>query len=383
MKKTPKVSILVFMQAMGLTQQTIFQSIQYSQYLKNYFLKENHPLTKKEALLSLYFETHPKKDKTLVDTIIVRSCTFYNENSNVLLPSYGTVDIVRNHRIMATNITYRNSRIDPQVAFIKHEVIYSNKWLNPLLGIQFNKSNDGNIPEGNMRYTLEYVQKMHEREIQKFEKQKLGRVIVKDEKNELYLCLEEEEEIVVKEEPIVKEEPLIKKEEKIQPIVILEEEENSKKPSSIQVIPIETKAIKTPTYTQPQQTPQTISKASIDNKRKNFSIETKFEVLKKQQCRDTYLDFRLNDEILPLDFDHKDGRTNNSRDNCQVLSVISHALKTRKPELWEQHIKEPNNYIVELLNCITCSKHFIDAYKNKQIRIKKSDEDLRDGIFFI
>ncbi len=66
MKKTPKVSILVFLQAMGLTQQKIFQSIQYSQYLKNSFLKGNHPLTRNEALLSLYSETHPKKDKTLI-----------------------------------------------------------------------------------------------------------------------------------------------------------------------------------------------------------------------------------------------------------------------------------------------------------------------------
>ncbi len=76
MKKTPKVSILVFMQAMGLTQQTIFQSIQYSQFLKNSFLKENHPITTKEALLTLYAETHPKKDKTLLTPIMGQKFIF-------------------------------------------------------------------------------------------------------------------------------------------------------------------------------------------------------------------------------------------------------------------------------------------------------------------
>jgi DNA-directed RNA polymerase subunit beta len=76
MKKTPKVSILVFLQAMGLTQQTIFQSIQYSQFLKNSFLKENHPITKKEALLTLYAETHPKKDKTLLTQLMGKKFLF-------------------------------------------------------------------------------------------------------------------------------------------------------------------------------------------------------------------------------------------------------------------------------------------------------------------
>lgn len=76
MKKTPKVSILIFLQAMGLTPQTIFQSVQYSQYLKNSFLKDNHPITKDEALLTLYSETHPKKDKTLLTPIMGQNFIF-------------------------------------------------------------------------------------------------------------------------------------------------------------------------------------------------------------------------------------------------------------------------------------------------------------------
>nr|YP_009105929.1 beta subunit of RNA polymerase [Gloeotilopsis sterilis]AIT94793.1 beta subunit of RNA polymerase [Gloeotilopsis sterilis] len=64
MKKTPKISILVFLQALGLTKESIFQSILYSDFLKYSFLKENHPLTTQEALITLYSKTHPKKDKT-------------------------------------------------------------------------------------------------------------------------------------------------------------------------------------------------------------------------------------------------------------------------------------------------------------------------------
>lgn len=76
MKKTPKVSILVLMQAMGLSQQTIFQSIQYSKFLTNSFLKEHHPITTKEALLTLYSETHPKKDKTLLTPLMGQKFIF-------------------------------------------------------------------------------------------------------------------------------------------------------------------------------------------------------------------------------------------------------------------------------------------------------------------
>nr|YP_009105099.1 beta subunit of RNA polymerase [Edaphochlorella mirabilis]AIT93774.1 beta subunit of RNA polymerase [Edaphochlorella mirabilis] len=63
MKKTPKISLLVFLQAMGLTKEKIFQSLNYSSFLKNSFLKENHPSSIEEALIALYSKTHQKKDK--------------------------------------------------------------------------------------------------------------------------------------------------------------------------------------------------------------------------------------------------------------------------------------------------------------------------------
>jgi DNA-directed RNA polymerase subunit beta len=76
MKKTPKVSILIFLQAFGLTKQNIFQSIQNSEFLTNSFLKENHPLTTDQALFTLYSETHPKKDKSLVTSSLGKKFLF-------------------------------------------------------------------------------------------------------------------------------------------------------------------------------------------------------------------------------------------------------------------------------------------------------------------
>lgn len=64
MKKTPKMSLVVFLQAIGFSQRDLFDSIQYPQILKNSFLKANHPRSTHQALLTLYSETHPKKEKT-------------------------------------------------------------------------------------------------------------------------------------------------------------------------------------------------------------------------------------------------------------------------------------------------------------------------------
>ena len=64
MKKTPKVSILVFLQALGLTKEKIFQSINYSSFLKSSFLKKDHPSSSDQALRTLSFTIHPKKDKS-------------------------------------------------------------------------------------------------------------------------------------------------------------------------------------------------------------------------------------------------------------------------------------------------------------------------------
>lgn len=298
-----------------------------------------------------------ERSLVLVDTLSFRSCTYYREDREQELPlSRGSVDIIRNHRILAREITYRPPRTDPAVAFVKHELRYANKWLNSLLGIQFNKCS-GSIPEGDMRYTLEHIQKLHEKELVRFEKQKLGRILRVLDKEDDFLCLDPDPD-----PPSIPPSPP-------SPMPILAP---SSPPSLMPILA-------------PSSTTQ-VAMATIAmgaERRRNFSMDTKLEVIKKQECRDADFDFRLLDDILPLDYDHKNGlASNNSTENCQALSVISHALKTRRPDVLERHRRDPARYIVDLLNCITSSKHFIEAFAQGEIRVRSLPElHARDGLF--
>jgi len=66
MKKTEKFSILVLLQALGLSLDKIFSSINYSDFLQESFLDDDHdfehPTSIEEALEVISFETHPKKE---------------------------------------------------------------------------------------------------------------------------------------------------------------------------------------------------------------------------------------------------------------------------------------------------------------------------------
>ena len=64
MKKTPKISALVFLQALGFTREQIKTGIRFSEFLENSYLKENHPNTTEQALVSLYEKSHPTFSKT-------------------------------------------------------------------------------------------------------------------------------------------------------------------------------------------------------------------------------------------------------------------------------------------------------------------------------
>ena len=327
-------------------------------------------------------QVHPHKNKILLDVMIFRSCTYYSEvGEDKLVESRGTVDVIRSHRILAHDIVYRSHRSDPHIAYIKHELIYTNKRLNALLGIQFNKSN-GVISDGDMRYTLEYIQKMHERELVKYERQKIGRVITRDRAvdDDVILDLTETTDTAQdkKDETphtALKDDPHI-------PQIGSGQEASHTEPTPAPQVVVASSAI-----------PQEIKGESAirdearysSMKRKNFSIETKLEVIKKQECRDSEFDFRLSDEIMPIDYDHKNGEaSNNSTENCQALSVLTHAIKTRRPHLFDDYRASPLTYIVPLLNCITSSKHFIDAYKNGKVRVRTFDAlNDRDGLFFM
>lgn len=311
-------------------------------------------------------QAHPQKNKILLDTILFRSCTYFDEHDASLVESRGVVDIIRHHRVLASGITYRSPRSDPHVAYIRHELAYSNKWLNALLGIQFNKSNDGNIPEGDMRYTLEYIQKLHEKELIRFEKQKMGRVAIREREEDDYLDLN-----VTSMPPPKSSSDTVQTRVLISELPSIRQQQPVAEPSS----PIRQQQ---PVVEQP---PPIQQQQSV--RRKNFTMETKLEVIKKQECRDVDFDFRLIDDVLPLDYDHKNGESsNNATDNCQALSVISHALKTRRPQVFEGYRKDPSLYILRLLNCITSSKHFIESYKSGKINIRTRDElNDREGLF--
>lgn len=292
-------------------------------------------------------------------TLLFRSCTYYEEKKTTLPMSFGNVDVVRGHRVLVKNTSYRMSRSDPQVAFIRHEIFYENKSLNPMLGVQFNKINNGPIAEGSLKYALEYLQKSHEKELVRFEKTQLGRVVRQEKEEEDYLCLDH----VVAPEP--RQAIVVAK-----PIAI---EQQKPKEAPFVLAPREITPV-----SPPKEEPPTMER------RKHFSIETKLEVIKQQECRDCEFDFRLLDEILPIDYDHINGQpSNNSKENCQALSVVSHALKTRRPHLFEEYRKNPVQYIIKLLNCITSSKYFLDAYLKKQILIN-TETDLvhRNGLFY-
>lgn len=298
-------------------------------------------------------EVAPWKDK-IYATLLFKSCTYYTENTSIPM-SFGNVDVIRNNRVLVKNTSYRMPRSDAPVAFIKHELFYENKALNNVLGVQFNKINNGYITNGNVKYALEYVQKLHEKELIKFEKNKLNRVIQREEKEEEdYFCLEDEEE--KKKTTIV---PFINTKTPFEPFVLLS------------TVPCKTEKVEEEKQQQ------------VERRRKNFSIETKLEIIKQQECRDSEFDFRLLDDILPIDYDHINGKSfNNSKENCQALSVISHALKTRKPFVFEKHCQHPISYIIELLNCITSSKYFIEAYLKNEITINSEKELLlRNGLF--
>lgn len=310
----------------------------------------------------------PWTDKIFA-TLLFRSCTYYDPNT-VLPMSFGGVDVIRDNRVFVKNTSYRMPRSDPVVAYIRHELYYDNKSLNNIIGVQFNKINNGHMSNGSMKYALEYIQKQHEKELFRFEKNKLERVVSREKEEEEYLCLEE-----VENKQLLPEQQEEKQKSQIvlsQPPFLLKEIEEIK--NNIQT------NTQTTETTENKQQPK---EETEQQRRKNFSMETKLEVIKQQECRDCEFDFRLLDDILPIDYDHINGQpSNNSKENCQALSVVSHALKTRRPHIFEQHRNNPTKYIVELLNCITSSAYFIDAYVSKQIRINPEKILLlRKGLF--
>ena len=59
MKKIPKISALVFLQALGFTFEEMKTGIHFFEFLEDSYIKENHPNTPEQALITLYEKCNP------------------------------------------------------------------------------------------------------------------------------------------------------------------------------------------------------------------------------------------------------------------------------------------------------------------------------------
>ena len=127
-------------------------------------------------------------------------------------------------------------------------------------------------------------------------------------------------------------------------------------------------------------------------KRRAFSEQVKISTITAQESRDSVLDIVLRAPIMLLEYDHINGvAAMNTEENCQALSVLTHSVKTRYPKFFtklEQNTaSEKTMYIVDLLNCITRSHYFADAWTNGRIVIHPSSTNgsvsdlLQNGLF--
>lgn len=239
-----------------------------------------------------------------------------------------TIDIIRDCRVVGKDLSLRNPRADPIRHFVKHELYYENYAINTLLGIHYNKSNNGNFRENDLRYTIEHLQFLHEKEFFRLEK------------------------------------ILLKKSEEI----------NSENSSDTTIH-------------------KNVSPLEKQDKRKSFSEQVKISTITAQESRDSVLDFVLRAPILLLDYDHKNGiPAINTEENCQALSVITHSVKTRCPKFYQElegNIEKQVLFIKDLLNCITRSKIFVDAWRKKEIILIPSVDHasysdlLQSGLFTV
>lgn len=139
----------------------------------------------------------------------------------------------------------------------------------------------------------------------------------------------------------------------------------------------------------PVATATTMTPPSVVGRRRGFSAQTKIRVLTTQEARDGVLDIVMKDSIMPMEYDHKNGEpSENDRNNCQALCVITHSLKTHRPEIFSAistNSDERLAFLVDLLNCITRSRHLISAIESATIIVRPtttgSSEWIRDGLF--
>jgi len=239
-----------------------------------------------------------------------------------------TIDIIRDGRIVGRDMSLRTPRLDPIQHLVKHELHYHDYILNPFLGVHYNKSTAGRFRDNDLRYTLEHLQFVHEKDIYRLEKR------------------------------------------------------------SSEDHPTEQCDKQRPTM----ESPDDMKTENPMKKRRAFSEQVKISTITAQESRDSVLDIVLRAPIMLLEYDHINGvAAMNTEENCQALSVLTHSVKTRYPKFFtklEQNTaSEKTMYIVDLLNCITRSHYFADAWTNGRIVIHPSSTNgsvsdlLQNGLF--
>lgn len=136
------------------------------------------------------------------------------------------------------------------------------------------------------------------------------------------------------------------------------------------------------------ETPVPVSSQNGTRHRKHFTPNTKLCVLSRQECRDSVFDMVLKDNVLLSEYDHKDGDASHNTDtNCQVLSVMTHALKTRRCEDFQKICESDENketFLVNLLNCISRSQYVVKAWTSGRLKIREPCQQIdivQKGLF--
>ena len=96
-------------------------------------------------------------------------------------------------------------------------------------------------------------------------------------------------------------------------------------------------------------------------KRKGFSVTTKKTVLQKNDNRCSLFKVRLGFEFGE-NYDHLDGdHSNNSENNCNLLCVNAHDIKTRHPKKYDELVRSPRARIEWMNTMIRHLKEGIES----------------------
>ena len=171
MKKIPKISILLFLQSMGFTQEVIFQSFQYSEFLKKSFLEGIHPISTQQALISFYLKTHPKKDKTEIYPEMAQKFLF-RKFMNPRTYDLGKIGRIQLNKKLGLSIPLTICTLTPQdVLFATHYLVKLEHGLGSLDDIDHLKNRrvraSGELIQGQFATGLIRLEKMIREKLKK------------------------------------------------------------------------------------------------------------------------------------------------------------------------------------------------------------------------